>query len=694
MSDSCDITGMSSELSSELPDLHSLLVDKMELSVPSNEILTGFAKPLQNTVSNNGVNKGETKRRTSLMNHLEKTIASKFKGSKLTSFGSSETGLSLKGGDLDLCLQMQTKDQKAVIKKIGNLLRRQGMEKVHVLSRATVPIVKFNDPRSGIEVDISINNSLALHNTKLLRTYSELDERVKELALCVKYWARHRHLSDAPNGTLSSYAWSILTIYHLQSEGVIPNLQSGEERTIAEVDGHEYDLTIGDQQALQSEKSLPELLYSFFHRFATWNWEEDIVSIRTASTLSRKDKGWENEEPSALEVVTSDSDKIGRMGEHHLAIEDPFNTEHDLSRVVRAMGELRIRNELIRAARMIGEGATWKAICETVNPERLEHIEPEDLFFDLRDKSDHDVKNMREKVAAEMDALDKRIEALEAERLSNIKMARAMRGVIEETSDLRKEHKNVIVGLRERNKEIESLKESRDNINANIIIPLHVIEEELSKVYLRLTEEMDLHRVPSLEREKSLFSLFLELQAMHGKAREASENHQRFLELVKEQKEQIKQLKIFETKHDEATTKLLADEPLLKDKDISSNEVRSHDRRVQNIQKALRQRRGEIHRLRREAGRLDAWLRKKSGAGVRRPSHRDNRKGGKKGKRGRKEDASAPMTLGDISGLLSGMSSDSSSKKTKKVSSKKAGMRKLGNLGAHRGSRGKFQRKD
>ena len=89
-----------------------------------------------------------------------------------------------------------------------------------------------------------------------------------------------------------------------------------------------------------------------------------------------------------------------------------------------------------------------------------------------------------------------------------------------------------------------------------MILPIHMIEDELSKVYKRLTEELDIHRVPSLKKEKEQFSWFMELQAMHGKAREASELHQKFIELVTLQKEEIKKLKIYETKHDDATSKL------------------------------------------------------------------------------------------------------------------------------------------
>ena len=691
MSDRCDVTGLSKENMSKLQYLHSHLTGSLEISEPSAEALSGFNKPLQNTISNHAIHNSEVKRKESLLNHLKKSIASKFEGSQLSAFGSAESGLSLKGGDFDLCLQISDANEKKILKKIGGMLRGQGMEEVQIITGAKVPIVKFIDPRSGLHVDISINNSLALHNTRLLSSYAKSDSRVKELAICVKHWALHRNISDSVKGTLSSYAWSILVIDHLIDQGVVANLQSGEDRVVIELDETEYDITINmeNQPETKSDADIASLLLSFFTRLATMDWDNSIISIRNGGPITRDEKGWMNEEPCALDVVNSDKEHPPRMGEHHLAIEDPFDIDHDLCRVVRAEGELRIRNELLRAAVLFGNGSTWKEICETIEPERLKNLEPVDIFHDLRDKSTELVQSMLEKTRGEMDALDRRIDALEVERQSNLRMARAMRGVIEETSDLRKEHKAIIVGLKGRNAEIDEVKKKRDKINSDVILPIHMIEDELSKVYSRLTEELDIHRVPSLKKEKEQFSWFLELQAMHGKAREASELHQKFIELVKLQKEEIKKLKIYETKHDDTTSKLLEQEPLLKDKNINSKEVGSYDRRVQNIQKALRQRRGEMHKLRREAGRLDAWLRKKSNPQGNRG--RGRRKGGK----GKKtQESSGPMTLGDISGLLSGMGDESSSKRTRKVSSKKAGMRKMGNLSAHRGSRRQFKKKD
>jgi DNA polymerase sigma len=696
MSGNCEITGLSPEDVNLFSNLHSHIIGTLEMATPTKEEFAAYDKPLGYTVSNHKFNTGDIKRKDSLINHLEKSISSKFKGSKLTAFGSSESGLSLKTGDLDLCLQLPGADQKKIVKRISGMLRGQGMESVQALTRATVPIVKFTDPRSGMEVDISINNNLALHNTSLLKAYADKDERVRKLAICVKHWALHRNISDAHSGTFSSYAWSVLVINHLIKSGIIPNLQSSTDRTIVEIDEKEYDITINTDAKVDSPATttLTELLYSFFHDYATMDWENEIISIRNGSTLSRDQKGWMNETPSALDVVNSKKEKPPRMGEHHLSIEDPFNPEHDLCRVVRAVGELKIRDELLRAAKLFGDGTSWKMICETIEPDRLQNMEPADIFHDLRDKSDDFVKEMLGKTKIEMSEVEKVVEALDSERQSNVRMAKAMRGVIEETSDLRKEHKSIIINLKERNKEIDSVKTSRDKINSDIILPIHMIEDELAKVYSRLTEEIDIHRVPSLSREKVQFSWFLELQAMHGKAREASELHQRFIVLVTEQKKEIKTLKLFETKHDEATTKLLESEPLLKDKNINAGEAKSYDRRTQNIQRALRQRRGDLHKLRRESGRLEAWLRKKSGSQSR-GKGRDRQKGkNRNDKSGSTAKSSGPMTLGDISGLLSTIGTEPTAKKEKRVSAKKAGMRKLGSIGSNRGVRGQYKKKE
>lgn len=71
------------------------------------------------------------------------------------------------------------------------------MEKVICISAAKVPIVKIWDPELGLACDMNVNNTLALENTRMVRTYVEIDDRVRQLAMIVKYWTRKRIVNDA-----------------------------------------------------------------------------------------------------------------------------------------------------------------------------------------------------------------------------------------------------------------------------------------------------------------------------------------------------------------------------------------------------------------------------------------------------------------------------------------------------------------
>lgn len=71
------------------------------------------------------------------------------------------------------------------------------MEKVVCVSSAKVPIVKIWDPELELACDMNVNNTLALENTRMVRTYVEIDPRVRQLAMVIKYWTRRRIVNDA-----------------------------------------------------------------------------------------------------------------------------------------------------------------------------------------------------------------------------------------------------------------------------------------------------------------------------------------------------------------------------------------------------------------------------------------------------------------------------------------------------------------
>lgn len=65
------------------------------------------------------------------------------------------------------------------------------------VSTAKVPIVKIWDPEFQVACDMNVNNTLALENTRMIKTYVLIDERVRPLAMIIKHWTKNRILNDA-----------------------------------------------------------------------------------------------------------------------------------------------------------------------------------------------------------------------------------------------------------------------------------------------------------------------------------------------------------------------------------------------------------------------------------------------------------------------------------------------------------------
>ena len=116
-----------------------------------------------------------------------------FKNSRLVRFGSTVNGFSLRGADVDFCLFVGSLDDdttmdgeernssniaESVLTRLGAALMSHGrFIQIKVLTRARVPIIKLKDSVTGISCDIGVNNSLALHNTRLLFLYGQYDSK-------------------------------------------------------------------------------------------------------------------------------------------------------------------------------------------------------------------------------------------------------------------------------------------------------------------------------------------------------------------------------------------------------------------------------------------------------------------------------------------------------------------------------------
>ena len=96
-----------------------------------------------------------------------------------------------------------------------------------------VPLLKYQDSLTGIDVDLSVNNVLAQYNSDLIYTYCQIDQRFHILATFLKHWAKRVKIIGASNGYLSSYALTLMIIAFLQNRSppVLPCLQERKLRT-------------------------------------------------------------------------------------------------------------------------------------------------------------------------------------------------------------------------------------------------------------------------------------------------------------------------------------------------------------------------------------------------------------------------------------------------------------------------------
>lgn len=650
----------------------------------------------------------ERKQRRGIVKHLKRVLERQVRGSTLHPFGSAETGLVLRRGDVDLCLIVKDlRKPKGVLRHLANVLESEDYRDIQTIGRAKVPIVKFTDPTTGIPVDLSLNNALALRNTELIGAYVDMDPRVKTVALAVKHWALQRGLANAFRGTLSSYAWTVLVLRHLQSveAPVVPNLQAGEPRRIESYDGRTHDTTVLHPEGFEpGTASAAELFASFFHRwFVQHPWDERIVSLREADDPRRSKRRWPAPKAGPVKELQG---AVDRMGHHVMAIEDPFDLQHDLSRVVRAEGWADLMEEGLRMWEGLVDGTDLSALLAPVDGLTLAPDRPKGLFDDLQGMDKERVAALLATKRAELSVAQERVDALVAEREESIRLSKAMRGALKDTEGMSQDIRDVARGLRTRAAEMDEAKALRDAENKRLVLPKSRIEEELKRLYHTLTNEVDVFRVPSLEREQRDFSRFFELQAMHRGKAASDAHHQRYIELLQVQREEVKKIRTLEKDRKQAHADLLKEEPGLKEVRVRSGDVDEYDRRANRISRLLKDRRKERKRLSREVGRLEAFLKggPQRGGAPRRGAQRGNGRGGPRRPRvdvkevRERAQTGGTLSLADLGALLDqgglpGAKQDGTqSKRHRHKSDRQAASRRRNDVKQRRGKRGKGPR--
>ncbi|KAJ2465444.1 hypothetical protein EV174_006658, partial [Coemansia sp. RSA 2320] len=205
-------------------------------------------------------------------------------------FGSSVNGLGTSRSDVDICLTTSHKELENVF-VLSKALRKYGM-RTYCVPHARVPIVKSWDPELRIASDINVNNTIALHNTRMIQTFVAIDARVRPFVMAIKHWSKCRELNDAAfGGTLSPYAWVNLAVNFLQTRTppILPVIHppASSLSAVECMRGGELDLTFNDDIdqlrgfGIPNTESLGYLLYAFFRTYAfEFDFRSQVVSLR------------------------------------------------------------------------------------------------------------------------------------------------------------------------------------------------------------------------------------------------------------------------------------------------------------------------------------------------------------------------------------------------------------------------------
>ncbi|EGX91006.1 PAP/25A-associated [Cordyceps militaris CM01] len=276
--------------------------------------------------------------RKRLVQRLEKIFNDEWPGHdiKVHLFGSSGNLLCSDSSDVDICITTPWHEMEGVC-MIADLLARRGMEKVVCISAAKVPIVKIWDPKLGLACDMNVNNTVALENTRMVRTYVEADPRVRKLAMIIKYWTRRRIVNDAAfGGTLSSY-------------------------TVQKPDGSVGDFADNMKKIKgygnKNKSSEAELLFQFFRFYAhEFDYDKHVLSVRLGRILTKSDKKW------------------NYSMNNQLCVEEPFNTLRNLGNTVDEYSFRGLHLELRRAFDLISQGKLPEACEQFVFPKEEERV--------------------------------------------------------------------------------------------------------------------------------------------------------------------------------------------------------------------------------------------------------------------------------------------------------------------------------
>ncbi|XP_017006425.2 poly(A) RNA polymerase, mitochondrial [Drosophila takahashii] len=316
--------------------------------------------------------------------HVRNCIEKEMRGRvRVFPFGSLVTGLALKESDIDLYMQ-PCGEQPAMqlYNKVSYFLRRSKcFTDIYNIRHARVPIIRCKHQLTGLNIDINMSNPNSTYNSQFVRDLMFRDERLRELCLFLKIWAKKLKLVG--HGCMTSYCLITLIIVNLQAHRLLPSVKQLQSLCPpVNISGVNYAYSLELTPPIPSHLTTQELIKNFFVYYSTVNFEKSVLSPFLGSCLDKQTTlGTPGGFPEYEEQLRLMHDAVGEPPEafqleRAMCVQDPFELQHNVAKSVSASNLCYLRQCLVLAA----QGCSNEEL--TSQPDKLYDY----LLFGLADK--------------------------------------------------------------------------------------------------------------------------------------------------------------------------------------------------------------------------------------------------------------------------------------------------------------------
>ena len=210
---------------------------------------------------------------------------------------------------------MAYSDRITVLHALANTLKRAGItDKVTIIAKAKVPIVKFVTTHGYFPVDISVNQENGVEVGRVVSGFLSEMPALRALVFIAKSFLSQRSMNEVFSGGLGSYSIVCLAVSFLQMH---PKIRRGE---------------------IDPSRNLGVLVMEFFEFYGLYfNYHEVGISLRDGGTYFNKARrGWMDYRQSLLSIEDpADASKLLYLYAEGCAEQvTPWSSKRYLQRVV------------------------------------------------------------------------------------------------------------------------------------------------------------------------------------------------------------------------------------------------------------------------------------------------------------------------------------------------------------------------